>query len=720
MPRVLNEAAKERYAIEAKYQQYLIEKGLWQAANNAQEYRFDPQGHIILKVMLTDDDYQNLYYYVQNQNIPKKGKVSAPNAKNYLSQFINFDPEKPTYCNLDIKGHPTLEAAYKSWVIDKNQDERLSLAVGALLNSPSRSSVIALQEEMEMHLRLSARVLQQIISKEYLNNADWENIINAATKKLNELVRDEFQKALLESFNEKNGKVNFSHLNKMLANARKKIAPNCKTILTTACMSDQRFIAAYPKAALKKELFKATTATGLDYLRTDAGNQSVTRVIRTEETAHNKTSKNQAHRILHRNPYTVNNNGNVAVSVNSIPRAHARVPSIALNEKSHMGSVLDVFQKLDEDYKQLQTELCGYDGPMTYNLLTSLHSKLWDGTVDRKNKQRASAARILKGAHVFNKRQVKLGKPNSIWYVQNIGVNQHTSNLGYKSGPFANALTTEATLMSEIAMLHNLLQNADCLPQVMREKIKAEYKIAHGKYVSFLKENSQGNLYFKNFPEGKKVIAQIKNFKTYLVKNTALLNPQDTDSVAELATKALAKMMATNKHWNSQFGMLVQSFSVFTEYASQAGCKSANERYQLVAGRVDYLMSLQDKSRAEFQETENKFIRVLTAFINGEATMIHLQRAFDTAFNVHNVYGVATVFSEEDQGAPAKVLTSSSEKSGKIGKLEFFNTNKAESGYVGYFKGGPGSMQAHKADHAKDLKTQIQTQSSKISPSKDH
>lgn len=675
---------------ESLYQQKLIAAAINKAKQQNQSLRFDPQGHFIIEVTLPEDAYQDLMRQFPNNNIQD------------LLDIKNF--KTPVLCNFDVKGMPSFEFAYIEWTnkIDQTTYNRL-------MNSPSRSSIIPLQEEMEMHMRLISRVLEEKIGAD--KQWDWQLIRENAANKINTAVAEQFSVALAQSDNGKT--IDIAILNQNLDKSRPIIAPKCREFLIQSCreLYGQDFDNTYESKhhTIHAEDFEKKSATSQDYLRIDFSNQSSTRISGTPYTAHDKKT-GIAIRSLHRAVYQIQNDQPIIKPLSKVS-VEARVPSIAIKSVSHGESVKRVKETLAENYALLQKQLGDYDGPMVYNLLTSLHSKLYDNIADRNNRQRASASRILKGSHAFNSQQVQDGKPNSLWYVQNIAVNQHTKNLSYHSWDDA---TAEATLMSEIAMLSTFNQNGDNLSPPLRGVIENTYREVHEAYVQFLKTHTQGNIYFKDSQEGKQVIKQLEHFKEMLRaasglhkgKNIALpkddiernLSANEDASLVELATKALIKIMALNKHWDKQYGMLVQSLSVFIELASQSGCKSANERYINLSGRV-HLLNILNETGAQVDETKS-VINALQHFVNSDITHpAGLQRALDIAYNKHNLYGAATAITEEDQGAGSKVQKTAE---GDSGVIKESNTNVAETGFVSYlFQKFPKKMQPHKTNFAK-------------------
>lgn len=711
---------------EALYQQKLIAKAIDICKGNIGDLRFDPQGHVLIDVILDKNDYAEL-----RQNINDAILTSfnlQPDISNELQQYfndttletlLNLQPDRPTLCNIDIKEIPQLEDAFKAWL-----PQEAIPAINALMNSFSRSSVIPLQEEMELHMRLISRILQEKMGEH--DNWDWDKVRNNAAKLINKEVAAQFYEAIKTSYDPKTNEINIATLNEKLDQAREIIAPKCRELLINSCLNLlPGFNAEYTQKykSIDNKDFTKKTATGQDYLRTDNTNHISTRITGTDKTAHHK-EEGIATRLVHRNVYKLENQ-NLIVKPLSKVNIEARVPSIAVKEWSHTEAVYAVKDVLAENYALLQKQLGGYEGPMVYNLLTSLHNRLWDRTpkIEAKNRQRASAARILKGAHLFNAEQVSNNKPNSLWYVQNIAVNQHTKNLNYHSWD-GDSATSEATVMAEIAMLSTFNQQNANLSPALKSKIEETYQKVHAEYVNFLNNYKQGDRYFKDSEEGKRVIKLLVEFKGFLKSAAGLkegdvslpeLNPktelttEENASLTELATKALIKMMATNQHWNKQYGMLVQSLSVFIEMASQTGCKSANERYQAVSGRVELLNNINEKTTSERSAEQNDIFKALQTFVNNpEISPADLQMTLDTAYNNHNLYGVATALSEEDQGASSKVERTASEEKGVITE---WNTNKAETGYLSYlFQEKSGKMQAHKIELAEEIKAAFETQ----------
>ena len=609
---------------------------------------------------------------------------------------------------------------------------------------------------MEMHMRLVSRVLENFIHENHVpmnrlinQLSNWNHIRHQAAIQINQEVKSKFQDALLLAYDtNSNPKINVAKLNKELAAARKDLAQFAKQALFGELlkinvdaddlekMFDKVDKHAIDKHAMDMDAFKHTTATGLEYIRTDVDLESCVRFSAADETAHDKKKwdSNNPHsfatREIHRNDY-------IAVQVNDEviewqvkqadrTRLELRVPSIAVISLDDDKAVNDVAKKLEINYERLQKQLGGYDGPMTYNLLTALNFSPVDCTYDSANRQRVSAARILKGTHIFNRQQILAGKPGSLWLVENISVNQQGINLSYDR--WDNA-TLEATLMGDIAMLNNFNSHQSCLPPAMRKYVKSVYDKAYTEYNHFLQNNEQGKLYFKDSLEGKRVIEQIKNFKEALKHNADGLQFDSKAPLVETASKALMKIMAMNKLGKKSYGPLVQSLSIFMEMASQHGCKSANEREALISNTVDLLDSIERVNQKQQNSEQGKLandarsdvIAALGSFLtrddNDDKQKIKKVRdELNKALNVFNLYG--PLVSHEDQGASIKIEASASmmvagidfnpAHKGKLGLFDRFNTNIAVPREFTHLDSAHVSgMQAHKGDHRAELKAAL-------------
>ena len=488
--------------------------------------------------------------------------------------------------------------------------------------------------------------------------------------------------------------VDYSVLNEALDKARKPLAIQCREKLVELMQET------YPRTdwpheikSLKKHDFTSTTATGLDYLHSDARNQTVIRISATDHTAHDKKvgQHNQAFRLLHRNHYRADGN----IVPYAMRTTEARVPSIADKNTTQHKAVVDVAAKLHQDHRLLSAQSEHSDAPMVYNLLTSLHTFVYDiSPFERSNRQRLSAEYILQGSHLYNLQQVRAGEISSLVYVQNIPVNQHTNKLDDTA---FDDVTKEATLMTDMALLSTLRHHAALFPCEIHKDLNKTYSFAHQKYTSFLPEAEQIGAYFHKTEAGHSVRDELKKHKNEWI--SAHLNTSPHDTMDALVIKALFKMYSKNMHRDIQFGMLAQALSIYVEPISQSGCKSANERYQAVSGRVELLKSIGSRRFDELSVEEREVKNALRDIIDGRGSFAKLQEHLDKAYNQHNLQGAVAAVSMEDQGASSKVQATKNRKT--PGVITELNTNIAETGFLSRLHQTCSSaMQSHKANLA--------------------
>ncbi|MBA3537463.1 MAG: hypothetical protein H0T84_12800 [Tatlockia sp.] len=662
---------------EAIYQNYLLQKGL-SLANDQEQAIFDPQGHVLVTVSLDEDDYANIVRQINKE---------AGGDKEILEQLLGAKLTNPTFCNLDIAAHKELRTKF---IVEAANKTNLNKDVfDRFLSSWDRGSVIPLQEEMSMHISLSLRAIEKFINQEgplfVLSEKGRQQLFLA----INGLVMAKFSSALVAA---NQGNINYEQLNKHLDEAREVLAPECRKLLVDAISSEmsEKDFKSFKNNLLPQlndNFFTSTTATGLDYLRTDAANETIVRISGTEKTSHSKKQgkKEQALRLILRNHYNAYEDNHVtSYSENSV---EARVPSIADINLEHSISVFDVSIKLELSHELLSKKLGGYKGPLIYNLLTSLHSNAYDNSFfEANNKQRTSASRILKGSHLYNYLQLQSGETKALVYVQNIPVNQHTNKLDLHS---LDEATAEATLMTEVALLATFEHHASVFPPSLRKRILETQAYIHENYLKFLPAFDDGNHYFKASDPGKESIAVLENQKALWQAHKI----PPADNLQALAVQVLFKMMANKDYQKKQFGLLTQALSVFVEPMSQSGCKSANERYQSVYGRVELLKSMIEIPPEKRTYTHKKILSVLKCYVKGSSTAKELQAALDTAYN-RTLYKAP--FSPEDQGGGSKVQATSN--TSDRGKISEFDTNFAETNFLTRLKQKfAASMQAHKA-----------------------
>lgn len=746
--------ASNNFSAEALYQQFLVEKSLAQAMTNTAtgSNRFTVQGHVLINVHLTNADYENIYHRIYQEAFSTKTAFST--AKEALEVSLLGKLSDTTQCSVDIMGHGVLSGAFSKWMLtaksssphkDTTSTEHHTLvrALEALKESPSRSSIITLEEEFEAHLNLLARVSKELIPDALFSPDSWEEIKKEAQLMLSEEIRGIVQETLVECYEPQEERLDHSKLNKKLDKARDLIGGNKKSYkeskvkyfllsamykqdLKQSGKKDIKPKGPYNQAIKKiqEELEKGTesrfdehnysktTATGLDSFRTDTRNQMAVRITATELTAHDKKlgADEQARRLFKRTHFQMQH-GSPTISPLRSQNIELRVPSIAVvTEKNNDKAIQDVKEKLSSNYNYLSDALGGYQGSMTYNLLTSIDPNM-DYIFRSNNYQTRSAELIIKGAHEFNKEQIKKGFENNLFYIQNIPVNQHGRALTLESHIYPSQgeeTLKEVSLMSELSLLSTLQSHQRYLPEEQREKVNKCYRSVQHAYIRFL-TNGEGKV-FSQSKEGNLAIKALTDYKLDTKTEQKLIS--DDKTLQQLTVESLAIIHANNNLYQDlQFGMTIQALSVFLEPVSMAGCKSANERFAAVNGRVELLKSINNRVGENSLSHQELVIHVqmkmlIEASQTGNPKKLYsackkLQEAIDTAYDKHGQQSSAHNASKEDQGFAGKVEKSSNEGFGYLGyNRHEMNTNTAESAYVKtLFQKHTGDLQAHKVKH---------------------
>lgn len=741
-----DDKAAEQKIAHAFFQQKIIDCALAQVTSNPQLARFDPQGHAITEVTLKEpEDYTEILRALDKQGIHIPTGPRPLTAKAALEAIMGLDLNKltdTTYCSLDTKGIPELQRAFNEWLITPSEDAssmpetelqawqaKLKACEKLLKQSDENSSINSLQLETEMHMRLNARGFEQGLA---IYAEDLRKAQHQAAKELNVIVRQHFQDALLESYQDDPVGINYVTLNEYLDNARSLMKEHCQAILFKAYKehAPAAFKAILDKiasGAIKDHDFETTTATGEGLLRTDRRNATCVYYGATNGTAHDKKVGEMAFRAKYTSAYRLNADHNPELTPTASHRFEARVPSIALTNISHKDSVLDVKNKISTFSKEIRQQSGNYSGPMNYCLLTSLSNPLVSGAFNiaeyvfkskpNYDEQRESASRILQGSHLFNKEQLLSDTPDALCFVQNIPVNQHGLALSHWS---MLGVVNEATLMAELSLLSMLYQKITANPSKHSDSDKIIIRAYHdikGQYVNFLQNNTCEKKYFYKSNEGRLANKYFVTLKAELKAVAAEAadvmsseasptepNRKDLRYVENLISKALTTILAHNLHLDLRYGMLTQALSVFCHRASFYGCKSANERYMAVANRSELLDGIEIRLGApggmkNLSQQEKKFIAELEAFTNpSNAVDLHATRqSLNFAYDKHGLQAAAATISYEDQGAASKVKASAAKKSdGSLGAKEI-DTNVAEVDLSKMASKHAGDNQAHKA-----------------------
>ena len=700
--RGLKEDREKRFQAEAEYQKALIEAALEKALEiSPDKLHFDPQGRVVIEV--------------ESPDVPGISRSEA------------------TLCSLDVMGFVRSGdrfEALKSEYYDRFGTEESNEALNEVL--AQRGSLVPLFEELSSHIHLSVRAIEKKLKAQGIEHL--KDKINLARDKTDKYLETEVQKAFKGAIRDAGRPVNLASLNAELAKKRKPLKQAAKRIFLTALLeqiSEEKTASVREQISmLSKHDLTSITATPYDYFHTDGINGIAERFTSTgDKTAHDKRletdkKEGEAHTLalvgIRQNQYHVGLDGTIAVKTDLDSSIHARVPSIAVGGygSDEADSIADVAAKLAILYRDVAEEH-GHTGPMTYNLLTSLQSDFWGYRLDASNHQALSAKRIFKGMHQYNKAHAK---GERFVFVQNIGVNRHTENLGYTSitNWFPSTITQEATIMADLAMLHNLsvhLERYKILPDDIKRSITEKYGKVLEQYKEYLALGDSRPEYFYASSQGleaRRVIGELKyNLKTDVKQQTFT----DDSSLQQRVVQALTKMYTNNEHYNEVNGALVQALSMYTEEASVAGCKSANERHEDVFRRVEYLKGLAD--RKEKTEEDRTFLKALKSYVTGETNTFGFEQGSTSqidstlvgSVNKQAVYSGVCGISRRDQGGPSKLEARNGSGYSLWFKIitlylgpalyQFFNTNRAAHRSLTNLAWKDASkMQAHKGNHS--------------------
>lgn len=532
------------------------------------------------------------------------------------------------------------------------------------LKKADTGSIIPLQQEFHFHLSLVARTYQSI-AKLKDKNAEIQEALASAQKKVNELVMREFARGLQEATRDtKGGELDISKLNKTLDKARKKIMPEAHAIFMQEIVNKTGVILEPKDFKGIKHTAEITTASGDNLLHVDSKLGLATLVRHSEVTAHGRGQGKIADRQLITHYYK-----NSTITENPNTRTQIRIPSLDVKEGIRGNAVIeDIAKKLQTISKNYRfSELLENESKpaqaFIYNLYTSLHDRFGD---INGNLQTQGADYILKGMHQYNASQINTESP-VFCFVQNIPVNGFGATLSHTS---RDPLIREATLMADMAFMHTLYEASDN---------KSAIDQVFAKYRGYLEKEGR-DAYFSKSPEGQDAIQQIAAIKEQWKK----IAPQSDAEPEVKARYALQKLVAHNLHCTHDYAKLVQALSVYVEKASIGGCKSGNERAQAINGRVaildtqdkDIVKIINELSRADY---EKKVVEQAGA----------LKSQLDKVYNDKGLQGAASVVSLLDQGASAKVEA-------KPGGIYFSRNYAEEKELTNLHQSKAGKMQAHK------------------------
>jgi hypothetical protein len=664
---IQRDRASEIIYAESIYQTYIVYKIKEKTLCNLKSVRWDVQGHIITDIELTDLDYQRIHLLISGEMI-EENKAKACVMQDISDTHIT----NKTICVFDVWAHPALQNYFTQWLsMQRNANlvsqEKLNEAVKHLLSSDSRSSIIPAYEEIELHLRYIYNVISDVYRKnigeliEYDENA-WATIIDTAIHALNDDVKEYFQQYLVQSLEVKG--IDFKSLNvkldksrkEMLLRSKERVIESMKTydIKNDLC----HFTTAWEiiHNNLRKDQLALFSATGEDYFRVDARNELAVRISATNKKITDSFNgvQEQTRRIIRRNHFK-NLSGISIITPFQKQQIIARVPSLAVNLEKNQGdewvnvtgqqAIVDISERLDDSYQIINKLMGGYKGEIVYCLLTSLHHKSMKGMSLFDKKQNKHISWILQGVHLFNKYQINRSNVDSLFYMQNIPVNHFTESLSINSDDLT---ISEASMMADIALLITLKNHVYTLPVQVRARLSEEATQAHRLYVNYLKTlKVKSDIFFRHSAQGKEVIRRLDIFKKEF--KTLYPSEQSKLTLLELITNALFRLFIEESSQEKHFGMLIQSLSMFLIKVGIVGCESGNAYHQAVSGRAELLESISGRLHV-LSEDEQALLDALYALSRGaKNAILGLQKAFDLAYNKHNLYGSSVCFMEEEQ-----------------------------------------------------------------------
>ena len=603
-----------------------------------------------------------------------------------------FDPQGRVLIDVVDGGKTTtvsLDITKDKTVLKEEYEKQYPLTKSLNTLDKIRGSVIPLQQEFHFHLALAARSLTNINPKNFPEDkmtVAHQNTMEA----IHPLITVAYSEALKNATNQ-HGTIDDVKFIKNLDKARKKIFDEVHDVLAKEVFRVTGNTLSPEEVKLLKHSAETTTATPNDVLYTDHSMGLATWIAGSEVTAHDRGEG--ADHLADRQLLTMRLGDDDTINaILGRQRLQIRTPSLDMKEGENDETITDVSNKLNAlnmSYNMSSEEVT-HPNPVTgtqaftYNLYTAINDPIDD--LQGKNKQSEGAQVILRGAHEYNKAQLADNKkPPVLCFVQNISVNGFGDPLGYSSnflGYSSTALRNEATLMTEMAMVHNLVGETEN----DSESFKGLSKGVSENYKTYLKnDDPKKPSYFSQSTQGKQAIEDIAELK-HLWKNENIDSSKLTP--VDKAKAALKKMLANNLHQDHRFAKLIQSLSVFIEDASIGGCKSGNERAQAINGRVGMLDSL------AAGKPDDKFWEAMNAVAQAK-TEVCLAAALNLDANLNNHYdehlqAASSVVSNADQGAGAKVCAKNESESN-------MNRNYAESPMLKYLRQKfAGKMQAHK------------------------
>ncbi len=634
---------------------------------------FDPQGRVLIDVALSD---------IYNANEQKQEK--------WLTEKLGRSVSKTITISLDINHIPELKAKFTTALDEKlkaqeasddvrkdiikqlytpaESKEHKSEAKAAEIASKvheglPKGSIIALQQEYHFHLSLALRTWKTFFHpKLEKKETQLDAAFTETMVKVNSLVLDAYAKALVKA--NVSDKIDIGILNKELDLARKSMTKEAHAYLfkhiiqETKVKFDRDELEKLSEKGQKKlkKIAETTTATPNDIIHTSSSQGLATWISGSENTAHHR-AKGFEH-LPQRQIITHRYNAD-GVTPNKYERLQIRTASLDVKEgvtkENRQEFIDDIAKKLagiNSKYLLSERQSLGEPQAFIYNLHTASNDKIGFLAVGdmNGNKQTQGAELILQGAHQYNATQLSKKAP-VFCFVQNISVNGFGDTLGYDGNP----LRQETTLMSEMAMMHTLRSACN-------EEQRAKINTIMSTYSAYL-TTSNREPSFSASKEGKKTIKLISEIKNDWKEKKAPVQGEEKsappiepepDLMITNAKASLKNIIGNNLHFSHDYAVLIQSLSVFVEKASIAGCKSGNERAQMINGRVGIFDQVLNSDTSQ-QHTLIKGLATALETMARTTNIKDLKTALNDAYQKHGAQQAAIYVSLSDQGGPSKV-----------------------------------------------------------------
>ncbi|MCF6765219.1 hypothetical protein L3V82_05505 [Thiotrichales bacterium 19S3-7] len=420
--------------------------------------------------------------------------------------------------------------------------------------------------------------------------------------------------------------------------------------------------------ALQSHL-KKHTADVIDIVSKNDVTGLTTHIVGTDNSSHSKKEQDPAFMTMRQYD-----------SQGTLLQTQYRVPSLTTPEIGD-ADAKPIQQQLTEAFAANKLNIDNADGPVVYNLLTSI-PKAWDSCSQQK-----SAEKIFKGMHQYNANIVQNDVDNPMFYVMNLPINQHTHALNYDKW---NTAAKEAMFLADLAVFNSMCK-AGLLP------VSEDLNTLNGAYRDFLNRgNADPNDFFCNSNWAQTAREAASRLKTTIVHAEFEVENINSSKKQKLA-KTFLKLYATKYHGEDatlmqnqkEYASIIQAMQLSLSQHNFKGCKSANERFSFIENLNQLFLAYH--SNTLNPEVANKIDTALDQYLqHGNAQ--NLAATLHKINNQYNVYNSGIMPSVVDTGTP-KFNVSSDDSDLSISE---YNTNYfGPSCYSNVSQKSASSMQAH-------------------------